>query len=316
MFTSVLTQNACARMVATAFLVVFALCGLPERTASADESRQVVAVVNGKRLTAEDLQLPFYLRALPQEADETNREKLLNDAIDRELIRQFLRSRRITASPDVVDHRMALIQKAIAQQGETLDDVLKRLHLNEKSAREILQLPLAWERYVQSRVTESQIRSIWETRRRELDGTRVTASQIVLFLPPDASEEDWKSAESRLNEIRDQIVSGKMTFEQAAEAHSQSPSARRGGDLGEFEFSGQVDESISRVAFNTPPGEVSHPFRSRSGVHIVKTKSVIPGQLVLEDARPEILEEISRELWSQQVHELREKASIQILLNK
>lgn len=286
-----------------------------QSTSLAQDSSQPVAVVNGKRLTADDLQLTFYLDALPQGATETDREKLLNDAIDRELIRQFLHSRKITASQEVVDHQMGLIQKAIAQQGETLDDVLNRLHLNEKSARAFLQLPLAWEKYIRSRVTDSQIQAVWEARRRELDGTRVTASQIVLILPPSASEEDWKAAENRLADLRKEILSGKTTFAQAAEAHSQSPSAKQGGDLGEFEYSGEVDETISKAAFNTPVGEVSAPFRSRSGVHIVMTKSVIPGQLVLEDARREILDEFSRNLWQEQVRELREKAKIQILNN-
>lgn len=308
-------QMVSPRMAAITFLALLTFLTRVQSISFAQDASQPVAVVNGKRLTADDLQLPFYLDALPQGATETGREKLLNDAIDRELIRQFLQSRKITASQEVIDHRMGVIQKAIAQQGETLDDVLNRLHLNEKSARAFLELPLAWEKYVQSRITDSQIQAVWEARRRELDGTRVTASQIVFILPSNATEEEWKAAESRLSQLREEILSGKLTFAQAAVAHSQSPSAKQGGDLGEFEYSGDVDEAISKAAFNTPVGEVSRPVRSRSAVHIVTTKSVIPGQLVLEDARREILEEFSRELWKEQVQELRGKAKIQVLPN-
>lgn len=288
------------------------VCGSVSGFVEAAEENPLIATVNGKAIHADQMQLQFYLDALPESATPAARQQLIERLIDRELIRQYLRGRQITADPAKLDQRMAVIEKLIAGRGEQVDDVLERLHLNTANVREFLALPLAWERYAETVITPSQLRAEWDAHRAELDGTRVHASQIVRTLPPSASAEDWQAAEKFLADLRQQIVDGKITFAAAAVTASQSPSGKNGGDLGEFEFRGRVDEAISRVAFETPPGEVSAPFRSRFGVHVVQTHERIPGQLSPEDARPEILARLEKDLWAKQVRQLRQAARIQI----
>lgn len=81
--------------------------------------------------------------------------------------------------------------------------------------------------------------------------------------------------------------------------------------MGEFEYRGRVDDAISQVAFTSPPGKISPPFRTRSGVHLVQTQKIIPGQLSQEDARKELIARLSRQLWDQKVEELRRRAKVQ-----
>jgi hypothetical protein len=217
------------------------------------------------------------------------------------------------ADPQKLAEQETLVRKVIVQRGGRLNDVLQRLHLDEQSFRDVLSLPLAWDAYVRGAVTEQQIRRDWDAHQPELDGTRLRAAQIVRILPADASAADWEAAESLLRGLRERILAGKPSFAEAAREFSQSPSGQKGGDLGEFGYQGRVDEAISKAAFELKPGEISAPFRSRSGVHIVQLQERIPGQLSLEDARPEILERLSRKLWDEQVRQLREHASVQIL---
>jgi len=302
-----------SRLFRVALFVVVSLWGSISSSVWAEDlPQQVVATVNGKPIRAEQIQLQFFLESLPAESAPEVRQKLIAELIDRELVRQFLASRKIEADPVRLDQQLTVIQQVIAKQGEQVDDVLSKLHLDSASLREVLALPLAWEAYVQSVLTDKQLRDLWEKHRFELDGTRVQAAQIVRILPAEAKEADWKQAESLLSNLRNEIQSGKISFAAAAEMHSQSPSGKRGGDMGEFEYHGRVDDAISRVAFTTKPGEISLPFRTRSGVHLVQTRKIIPGQLSLEDARPELVSRISQQLWKQKIEELREQARIKI----
>jgi parvulin-like peptidyl-prolyl isomerase len=293
--------------------ILLCISALQLPSAIAQAAPEPVAVINGRPIPAGRVQLEFYLARAPEGAPPEARRQLLEKLIDRELIRQFLESRKVSADPQKLAEQETLVRKVIVQRGGRLNDVLQRLHLDEQSFRDVLSLPLAWDAYVRGAVTEQQIRRDWDAHQPELDGTRLRAAQIVRILPADASAADWEAAESLLRGLRERILAGKPSFAEAAREFSQSPSGQKGGDLGEFGYQGRVDEAISKAAFELKPGEISAPFRSRSGVHIVQLQERIPGQLSLEDARPEILERLSRKLWDEQVRQLREHASVQIL---
>eukprot|EP00461_Guttulinopsis_vulgaris_P002170 UN02171 len=68
---------------------------------------------------------------------------------------------------------------------------------------------------------------------------------------------------------RGTIVSGKYTFEQVAQHISDCGSAQNGGSLGQF-GRGEMQKQFEDVAFDLQIGEISEPFLSDSGVHIIK----------------------------------------------
>jgi peptidyl-prolyl cis-trans isomerase C len=72
-----------------------------------------------------------------------------------------------------------------------------------------------------------------------------------------------------------------------------------------------MPESISRVAFQLKKGDISEPFRTSFGMHLLTVTDRRPGQLSLEDVRPIVLEAISDDLWRDTVRDLREKARIE-----
>jgi parvulin-like peptidyl-prolyl isomerase len=101
------------------------------------------------------------------------------------------------------------------------------------------------------------------------------------------------------------------SFAEAARQHSTSPSARQGGDLGYFRFQGRMPAAIAAVAFALPVGEISQPFRSSFGAHLVTVTDRKPGDLSLEDVRADVLEAVSRALWDDQVRQERAGAAIE-----
>ncbi len=295
-----------SQMAVIAF--VFALSTGLNREVRAD----VVATVNGKPITTEDAQLQFFLKQLPDAKQPSQTETMINNLIDRQLIEQFLLKKNIKADKFKIEHQMTLIRKLIEKKEEKLEEVFKRMNLTEESLQHVLELNLAWETYVEQVVAEKDIAYYFQEHRNQVDGTRVEAAQIVIVLNSESAPQAWIEAETKLSKVREEIESGKLTFSHAAMQYSGSPSGNNGGDLGKFEYTGRLPQAITKVAFSLKPNEVSHPFRSPFGVHIVKIKQIIPGQLSLEDVRPEILNIKSQQLWIQQVAEERIHSTIEL----
>ena len=71
-----------------------------------------------------------------------------------------------------------------------------------------------------------------------------------------------------------------------------------------------MPQNLTTVAFGLKTGEVSEPFETPFGIHILTVTEVIPGDLSLEDARGEIFQELSGKLQDGLISELRNKAEI------
>jgi peptidyl-prolyl cis-trans isomerase SurA len=97
----------------------------------------------------------------------------------------------------------------------------------------------------------------------------VRASHLLLLVDEKALPKDTLAVYQKINSLRNKILNGE-DFETVAKTHSEDPSAKtNGGDLGYFSAFRMV-YPFESAAFNTPLGEVSKPFRTRFGYHIVK----------------------------------------------
>ncbi len=99
--------------------------------------------------------------------------------------------------------------------------------------------------------------------------TEVSASHILVRLNPDAKPKDTLLAYQKITEARNKALNG-ISFEQVAKQYSEDPSAKQnGGNLGYFSAFSMV-YAFENAAFNTKKGEISEPFRTQFGYHIVK----------------------------------------------
>ncbi|NP_001236944.1 Peptidyl-prolyl cis-trans isomerase Pin1-like [Glycine max] len=113
-------------------------------------------------------------------------------------------------------------------------------------------------------------------------GGEVRASHMLIKHEGSRRKASWKDPEGRiiksttrenavsqLKALRDDIVSGKATFEDIASRFSDCSSAKRGGDLGPF-GRGQMQKPFEEATFALKIGGISDIVDTDSGVHIIK----------------------------------------------
>lgn len=141
---------------------------------------------------------------------------------------------------------------------------------------------LARQYLTDNEVTEELVREAWERGQYDL-----RASHILMNLDPYAPADDTLQVYEQMLKVRQRILDGEPFSEVALEM-SDDPSARgreatatqparRGneGDLGYFSVFHMVYD-FETAAYNTPVGEVSMPFRTNFGYHIVKVSDRLP----------------------------------------
>lgn len=272
---------------------------------AAKDTSPVLVRVNGTAITESDLSFFVKTRKLSSNDAEERREVLIERLVERQLLRNFLAQKKVAADPVLLDQHVTRLKQRLKAGGANPDQLLAKAGFTDESLRRELSLPLDWDAYVQQVVTGAKVRDVWLQRRHEFDGSEVRAAQIAL------KSEDPDADEKRLAMIRDEIVVKQITFTEAAKKHSHAPSADQGGDLGRFEFRGKQPPSLTQVAFKLKVGEISQPFRSSFGVHLLTVTERVEGQLSLEDAKPEIRQQLSIELQQETLKAERAKAKIE-----
>lgn len=90
-----------------------------------------------------------------------------------------------------------------------------------------------------------------------------------LVVRPEANDSTKQAVIARLDSLREQIIDGEITFEDAARANSVDGSARGGGDLG-WTKRGKFVAEFEAAAYNLDPDEISQVVESEFGYHLIK----------------------------------------------
>jgi len=105
----------------------------------------------------------------------------------------------------------------------------------------------------------------------------IRASHILIKLPGNPIPEDTLASYEKMMEIRDRIIKGEE-FASVARATSDDASAQRnGGDLGYFTVFSMI-YPFETMAYNTPVGEISMPFKTNYGYHILNVTDRRPAR--------------------------------------
>lgn len=142
------------------------------------------------------------------------------------------------------------------------------------------------------------------------DGYRI--SQILLKKQTDA---DSSKLEEKAGDLLKKIAQG-VSFSDLAKQYSEDPSASSGGDLGILKKS-QLNKIFSDILSQMKPGDVSKPFWTESGLHIIKLEAKTDlknNNEILEEARNRLTDKIFKERYNAWIKSLREKSFIDVRL--
>jgi peptidyl-prolyl cis-trans isomerase SurA len=116
---------------------------------------------------------------------------------------------------------------------------------------------------------------------------QINAAHILILCPPEADKAQEDEALIKINEIYGRLNQG-ADFAALASEHSQDPgSASNGGDLGWFGLGVMVKEFQDAAFGLNEIGEISKPFKTQFGYHIVKLSGKKPVE-PFEEMREEI----------------------------
>jgi len=205
----------------------------------------------------------------------------LNQLIDQKVLAEHARrDTTIRISDDRVEQALQERLNQLMQQvggqtrleeiyGKTLTQL--KAELREDFREQMLAETFRNRKLQQIRITPSEVRAWFEQFPTDSLPTLpdlVRLSHIVRY--PRPSEKARQEAFEIASAIRDSIVSGRSTFEDMARRFSEDPgSAAAGGHIPDTRLGDLVPE-FAAVAARIPIGEISQPFETPFGVHILR----------------------------------------------
>ena len=214
--------------------------------------------------------------------------ELLEQLVNERLLQQVVVAEKIAVDEDEVSQIVVRMRSQLSDRRIEFDTFLAHNGRDEQSLREQVKLELALKKMLAAELTSEALAAAFEKHRREIDGTRLRASHIVLRPDPARGADALPALIRKADEIRREILKGTISFADAARRHSAGPSRRQGGDIGYFPRHGIMHEDFAREAFALAKGDVSKPFATPSGVHILMVTGVEPGNGSAEGLRPQV----------------------------
>jgi parvulin-like peptidyl-prolyl isomerase len=293
----------------TGILFMLLACGETDAAEPATPASppRIAAVVNGETISLDEVDAIVRNRrgAIgPLTTDQVRqlRTTVTEDLVDDLLLRQFLRQQAPKVDSAEIEKHMRSLSQALNRQGRTVAEFLKQTGQTEQQIRETWATLYRFEKFMETRATEEELKKYHASHLEQFDGTEVRTSHIVLRVSPNAPSGERVAARQKLANLRDQITSGKLSFADAARKYSICPSARMGGDLGPISRRDTiVDEAIAQSAFTLERGAISMPIDTDYGVHLVMAVERIAGSnppfsQVSELVRDAYTEDVRRQL--------------------
>jgi len=209
-------------------------------TAGAQTSDPVVMSINGKNVTRSEFEYSY---------NKNNSD----DVVDKTTVEQYV--------PLFVNYKLK-VEAALDARLDTLTSFRKEFaQYRDQQVRPAM---------VTSEDVENEARRIYDDRRRMIgDKGLISASHILLRLQQKADQSVIDAAKARIDSIYACLRSGQDFADLATRFSQDQGSAKRGGQL-PWICTGQTLKEFEDVAFALGKGEMSKPFLSPVGYHIVK----------------------------------------------
>ena len=291
----------------------------PSSTTATDTAREIAATVNGKPIYASaiDAQIELLIPNLDRKSARYQKLRLdlLTKTIDRHLALEYLHHSKIAASNDDMQLAIIRLEKRLKLKQQSLDDYLREQKISPAELSHRIDWQISWNRYLNKYVTDTNLQKYFTDYKSQFDGTTSEISQILLASHP-ADPAKQKATVDQAKQIIRDVRGDTISFSAAAKKYSISPTGKTGGLVGAIKYRGSMPLQFSNIAFALKVGEVSVPFESEFGVHILRCNSIKMGTRTWQQARPQLREALVESFFSFLVNTRREMLKAENKLEK
>jgi len=311
-------------------IITVLLCIVPVLLDAAVLLDRVVALANKEVITWSDLYKLMEYEATDQVKTLNEEERLkifkesepafLEKLIDMRLQLQEARRLGLEVTPEEVRETIESVKKKYSLTDNALGESLKKEGLTfeeyEKRLSEQIIISKLVNQQIRKKVivSEEEVKKYMDANREKLsDGEAFKLRQIFFKRPK--NDADKEVIEKKASLIIQRLKAGE-DFSALAEEYSEDPSGRLGGNLGFIKKSYLTEEFVNKLnAMNV--GDVSAPFWTEKGLHIIKLDEKISAQNideVRENVRKQLTEDKVLETYKSWIKDLRTKVHIVIRL--
>ena len=244
---------------------------------------EVVLKVNGVAVTRAELdrasQALLAQSRMPAPTDPEQKKKIeeaaQNQLISAEVLYQTAKKEEV---PELDKKVQAKFDEGKARfpANEDFEKALKENGLTIQELKDLLRRDIVISSYVEKQVTSKititaeQVKKFYDENSDKFKKPEsVHASHILIGVDPKATPEEKQKAKLKADDLLKQVKAG-ADFAELAKKDSTCPSAKNGGDLGEF-GRGQMVKPFEEAAFDLKVGETSAVVETQFGYHIIKS---------------------------------------------
>jgi peptidyl-prolyl cis-trans isomerase SurA len=291
---------------------------------------RVVAVVNKEVITWSELYKTMEYESAEQVKQmsdgerakifKENEAEFLDRLIDMRLQIQEANNLGLTVSAEEVAEAVGNIKKKYSLTDKSFEESLRKEGMTFDEYKKKLSDQMLISQYINKQIRQKVVVSGEDVNKYlEASGERAIADeafrlkQIFMKIPKD--EQGRTLVEEKAAVIMERLRAGE-DFSSLAKEYSEDASAKLGGDLGSVKKNQMAKEFID-VLSSMKAGDVSRPFWTGTGLHIIKLEENVSARTMdemRETIRKRLTEEQFSEKYKSWLKALREKARIEIRL--
>ncbi|WP_026885247.1 peptidylprolyl isomerase [Clostridium beijerinckii] len=223
---------------------------------------KVLAVAAGYEITEKDLNA--IISRYPQEQrgalqSEEKKKQLVEQLISFELMNKFGKEIQLDKTQEYKDAMENISKEVITSMAinKVLSDVT---------------------------ITDEEVKKYYEDNKEAFGQPATVSARHILV-----------ETEEEANKAREEILSGKISFGDAAMKYSTCPSNQQGGNLGEFSKGMMVPE-FEEAAFTSEIGKVTEPVKTQFGYHLVLVDAKNEASIKsFEEVKDSVLDNLMKE---------------------
>jgi parvulin-like peptidyl-prolyl isomerase len=258
------------------------------------------------------------------EIDEAFRRETLDELIGGAMLKILAAESGIEVSDDEVETEFQKGRDALASQ-EAFEQYLESNKLTEELLRQQIRDRIRMQKFAMANtagieIDEEEIEAEYKRLRGmgHLDRRMITTdfAQILCAAEP-MDNESWVLAKERIDAARARIEAGESFQEVAREVSDDEHSAPKGGVQYEA-MPGVLPQYIDELLNTLEPGQLSEPFKSPAGWHIIMViernqPGVVPFEKAKDPLRLSLLAKKRQEALGKMIEAARERIPIEII---